>query len=176
MDKVREYLFLFGFAGGILAIDQWSKFLVRTRLAFGEVWTPIPELSHILRIVHWENTGAAFGVFPAGGTIFTVIAILVSGAILYYFPQIPPAYTALRIALGLQLGGALGNLTDRLLHGPVTDFVAVGPIPVFNVADASISLGVAILLLAMWAEERRARREPEHQGADENQQQEPLEA
>lgn len=176
MARLREYLFLFGFAGGILAIDQWSKHLVRTNLAFGEVWAPIPEISSVFRIVHWENTGAAFGVFPAGGTVFTVIAVLVSAAILYYFPQIPPEYLSIRLALGLQLGGALGNLTDRLLRGPVTDMFSMGPVPVFNVADASISLGVVILLAGMWLQERRVNREGGGEQGEESQQQEPLEA
>lgn len=176
VERLREYLFLFGFAGGILAIDQYSKYLVRTNLAFGESWTPIPQVGSLFRIVHWENTGAAFGLFPAGGTLFTVIAIIVSAAILYYFPQIPSDHLALRIALGLQLGGALGNLTDRLLFGPVTDFFAVYSIPVFNIADASISLGVGILLISMWVEERRARKVRDGEGHDDEHQREPAEA
>jgi signal peptidase II len=57
--------------------------------------------------------------------------------------------------MGLQLGGALGNLIDRLTQGYVTDFISVGTFPVFNVADASISIGVAILILGMWIKERR---------------------
>lgn len=176
LSRLREYLFLFGFAGGILAIDQWAKQLVRTSLAFGESWAPIPALEGVFRVVHWENTGAAFGVFPAGGTIFTVIAVVVSIAILYYFPQIPRSYYALRIALGLQLGGALGNLTDRFFRGPVTDFFQVGPIPVFNIADASISLGVAVLLIGMWMEERRLDSQDLTAPAEDSHQQEPIEA
>ncbi len=86
--------------------------------------------------------------------IFTGIAIFVSIVILIYFPQIPREQWPLRLALSLQLGGALGNLIDRLVYGTVTDFVMVGSFPVFNVADASISTGVGVLLVAMLFEGR----------------------
>jgi signal peptidase II len=150
-----EYLLLLLGAGLIVAADQWTKHLVRSQLAVGETWAPIPALSPYLRIINWHNTGAAFGILPDGGLVFTVVAFIVSIAILYYYPQISGGSWLLRGALILQLGGALGNLTDRLLRGPVTDFVAVGSFPVFNVADSSISVGVALLVLTLWLEERR---------------------
>lgn len=155
MSRVRETLILLLGGGLILGVDQASKQVVRSRLAFGEVWEPIPALSPFFRIVHWENTGAAFGMFPDGGIVFGVIAVVVSLAILYYFPQVPTEHRLLRAALMLQFGGALGNLTDRLQHGPVTDFLAFGRFPVFNFADAAISAGVALLILSMWFEEHR---------------------
>lgn len=155
MKYVRTYAGLVLGAGAIVALDQWTKHLVRTNLDFGEVLgAPIPALP-FFRIVHWRNTGAAFGLFPDGGIVFTVVAVLVSIAILYYFPQIPAGHRLLRIALALQLGGALGNLIDRLLRGPVTDFLSVGQFPVFNLADACISVGVALLILTMWLEDRQ---------------------
>ena len=83
------------------------------------------------------------------------MAIVVSLAILYYYPRVPAGQVPLRLALALQLGGAVGNLIDRLAMGTVTDFVSLGTFPVFNVADASISIGVAVLVAAMWVEERR---------------------
>jgi signal peptidase II len=159
LQKVRDYLLLLGVAGAIVALDQWTKYLVRTRLLLGETWSPWEWLSPYARIVHWNNTGAAFGIFPAGGTIFTVVAVLVVAAIIYYYPQVPRDQIGVRIALPMQLGGALGNLIDRLSIGTVTDFVSVGPIPVFNVADASITIGVAVLVVVMWIEERRRRRD-----------------
>jgi len=159
LQKVREYFVLLGAAGAIVALDQWTKYLVRTRLLLGETWSPWEWLAPYARIVHWNNTGAAFGIFPAGGVIFTVVAVLVSAAILYYYPKIPRDQIGVRIALPMQLGGALGNLIDRLSTGTVTDFVSVGPIPVFNVADASITIGVAVLVVVMWIEERRRRRD-----------------
>jgi signal peptidase II len=159
LQKVRDYLMLLGISGAIIALDQWTKYLVRSNLLYGETWSPWEWLAPIARIVHWNNTGAAFGIFPAGGVIFTIVAIVVSAAILYYYPQVPREQIGVRIALPMQLGGALGNLIDRLTIGTVTDFVSIGPVPVFNVADACITVGVAVLIVVMWIDERRRRRE-----------------
>jgi len=72
-----------------------------------------------------------------------------------YYPQIPQDEKLMRIAMSMQLGGALGNLIDRVIFGPVTDFISVGTFPVFNIADASITVGVGILILGLWLSERR---------------------
>ncbi len=157
LSKLRNYFSLVGIAGVVIALDQWTKYLVRLGLEEGASWSPYDWLMPYARIIHWTNTGAAFGLFKSGGLVITVIAILVSLAILYYFPRIPSAQVALRLAMAMQLGGAMGNLIDRLIHGTVTDFISVGSFPVFNVADACISIGVAILVAAMWIEERRER-------------------
>jgi signal peptidase II len=93
-------------------------------------------------------------MFQGFGDVFTILAIVVSAAILYYFPQVPRQDWPLRLAMGLQLGGAVGNLIDRITQGHVTDFISLGTFAVFNVADASISIGVAILVLGMWIKER----------------------
>ena len=154
---IWDYVFLLSLAGIIVTLDQWTKGWVRTNLAVGEVWMPLDWLAPYARIVHWQNTGAAFGMFKDFGIVFTFLAVLVAGAILYYFPQVPRNDWYLRIAMGMQLGGALGNLTDRLTVGEVTDFVSLGNFPVFNVADASISTGVAILAFGMLLGEWRLR-------------------
>jgi signal peptidase II len=148
-------MILLGCAGLIVALDQWTKYVVRSELAVGETWMPIAWLAPYARVIHWNNTGAAFGLFPSASMIFTIVAFVVSVAILYYFPRVPSGQWPLRVALVLQLGGALGNLIDRLIVGTVTDFISVGTFPVFNVADASISVGVAVLVAGMWVEERR---------------------
>lgn len=155
MSKVRDYAILFLISGTIVAFDQWTKWIVRNSLALGETWSPFEWLAPYARFVHWNNTGAAFGLFPDGGTIFLIVAIIVAAAIIYYFPQIPRENVAYRLALGMQLGGALGNLIDRVAFGPVTDFISLGRFAVFNVADASISTGTAILIIAMWIDERK---------------------
>ena len=111
------------------------------------------------RIVHWSNSGAAFGTFQNGNPVFTVLAILVIIAIIYYYPRVEANDWTLRLAMGLQLGGAAGNLVDRLLMHRVTDFISVGNFPVFNVADASISIGVVVLLLGVWVKERLEKRQ-----------------
>jgi signal peptidase II len=153
---LRDYLLLLGMGTVVVSLDQWTKWLVRTNLPFQGTWLPdgLTWLSPYARIVHWYNSGAAFGMFQSGGKVFTVLAIVVIVAILYYFPQVEPNDWTLRLAMGLQLGGAAGNLVDRLRMGKVTDFISVGTFPVFNVADSSISVGVAVLLLGVWLRER----------------------
>lgn len=154
-------MFLFGIAGLIVALDQWTKSLVRTNLALSETWLPdsLNWLSPYARIVHWYNTGAAFGMFQSGSMVFTVLAIVVIGAIIYYFPRVENNDWTLRLAMSMQLAGAAGNLIDRLMFdGRVTDFISVGTFPVFNVADASISVGTVILLLGVYLQERAAQK------------------
>ncbi|MEW6402911.1 MAG: signal peptidase II [Chloroflexota bacterium] len=159
--KVKDYLLLFGVAGTIIALDQWTKWLVRETLPFRGTWLPewLDWLSPYARIVHWHNSGAAFGMFQQGNLIFTVLAFIVIGAILYYYPRVEADDWSLRLAMGLQLGGAAGNLIDRLLMGRVTDFISVSVLPVFNIADASITVGVLVLLLGVWLKERAIRKQ-----------------
>jgi len=144
---IPDYNFLFSIAGLIILIDQITKWIVRENIPFGQSWMPLEWLAPYARIVNWYNTGAAFGLFQGGGGIFAVLAVMVSTAILIYYPLIPRSDKFLRLALAMQMAGALGNLIDRLTVGAVTDFVSVWTFPVFNVADASISVGVVILLL-----------------------------
>ena len=153
MKRVFEtYGLLIVVAGVLIALDQWTKWLVRTNLPLSGTWLPdsLEWLSPYARIVHWQNTGAAFGMFQNGSMIFAAFAFIVIGAIVYYFPQVEKHDWSLRLAMSMQLAGAAGNLIDRLLHnGRVTDFISVGTFPVFNVADASISVGTVILLLGV---------------------------
>ena len=144
------YLFLVFIAGLVVFADQWTKAWVRAHLSYGESIVPFSWMAPYARIMNWRNAGASFGMFQQFGGIFTILAIVVALMIIYYFPRIGRGDWALRLAMGLQLGGALGNLIDRLQRGYVTDFVSVGTFPVFNVADASITLGVIILLLDVW--------------------------
>jgi signal peptidase II len=146
-------------AGMVLLLDQITKEIIRTQLAFGEIWMPLEAIRPYMHIVHWTNTGAAFGMFQQGGMVFTVLAIIVSAAIIWYYRDSEAASWPVRIALGLQLGGALGNLTDRLFQGTVTDFIWFSFFPaVFNVADGAISLGVALLMLDILLEYHKSRK------------------
>ena len=160
-NYLRDYLFLFSIAGIILLIDQVSKAIVRANLALTEMWVPWEWLEPYARIVHWKNTGAAFGMLQGFSDVFTILAIIVSVAILYYFPQVPREDWLLRLAMALQFGGALGNLYDRLTIGWVTDFVSIWIIPVFNVADLCITTGVVLLLLSVWLKEHKQLSPPE---------------
>ncbi len=140
------------FAGLVIFTDQLSKRFVEFFLPIHHGWTPIPSFP-ALRISHISNTGAAFGLFPANSSIFIVAAIVISTAILYYNFTLPTGKTIFRIALGLQLGGAMGNLVDRLRLGHVTDFIDYG-LWVFNLADAAIVTGAFILAWVIWQESK----------------------
>ena len=156
MKKIlSRYLFLAGLAGLIVILDQITKVLVRENIPIGEFWSPWPLLTPIARIVHINNSGVAFGMFQGQNGIFSFLAIIVSIAIIYYFPRVPANDWTLRLAMGLQLGGALGNLVDRVFQGYVTDFISVGTFAIFNVADSSITVGVCVLLLGIWLQEKR---------------------
>lgn len=155
---LKDYIVLGLTAGAVIGLDQWIKILVRHELAFGEIWSPWQWLTPYARIVHWRNSGAAFGMLQGFGDVFTILAIVVAVAILYYYPQVTRQDWSLRLALGLQLGGALGNLIDRLTQGYVTDFISVGRFPVFNIADSSISIGVAVLVVGLWIKERQEKK------------------
>lgn len=159
---IKNYWMLFGVAAVMVGLDQWTKYLVRTNIPFGGSWMPWEWLAPYARIVHWTNNGVAFGMFQGFGMIFALLALIVSGAIIYYYPQIPSDQWIMRIALGLQLGGALGNLVDRIIFNfEVTDFISVGNFAVFNVADSSISVGVAILLIAIWISDSKKKTQPD---------------
>lgn len=151
----REHLSLFLVSGAIILLDQTTKSIIRANLALGEMWSPWKWLEPYARFVHVKNTGAAFGMLQSFGDVFMILAMIVAVAILYYYPQVPRQDRLLRLAMGMQLGGAIGNLIDRLTIGWVTDFVSLGNFPVFNVADASISIGVAVLLVGTWWKDRR---------------------
>ena len=157
---MKDYLTLFGVAGVIVAFDQWTKWLVRENIEFGTQWLPESWswLYPYARFVNWHNSGAAFGMFQNGNLVFTVLAFIVIGAIIYYYPHVEMEDWSLKLAMGLQLGGAAGNLIDRLMMGRVTDFISVGVFPVFNVADSSITIGVIVLLLGVWIKERKEKR------------------
>jgi signal peptidase II len=154
----RNYGLLALVGGLIIVLDQLSKAWIRANLALGDSIAPIEALDPFFRIVHWYNTGVAFGMFQGMNTIFIILAFIVMGVIIFYFPRVPGNDGLLRLALCLQFGGAGGNLVDRITVGHVTDFAAFGDFPVFNVADASISTGVAVLLLGVWMQDRRERR------------------
>lgn len=153
---IKDYLFLFAIAGVIIALDAWTKQLIRNNLAYGQTWNPWPWLEPYARLVHWKNTGAAFGIGQDLSWIFAGLAVLVVIAIVYYFPKVDPHQWLIRLGLAMQMGGALGNLIDRLLHNMhVTDFVSVWNFAVWNVADAAITVGTLVLLLGVWLDERR---------------------
>jgi signal peptidase II len=163
-EKAKWALFL-GIAALVLIIDQVSKRLVLRNLSLGEEWNPIPFLRPLVSVTHVTNTGAAFGLFKDHGTLFAFVAILVVVGILIFYRFSPSDETWLRVSLGLQLGGALGNLWDRVRLGSVVDFIDFKIWPVFNLADTAIVVGVAILAFyLLFIEQEDGERVESHEG------------
>lgn len=137
----------------VLLADHASKVFVENNLALHTAWAPIPDIAHLFRFTHVSNTGAAFGLFPSGSLLFAIVAVIVSTVIIIYNHFLPARHQLYRVALGLQLGGAVGNLLSRIRLGHVTDFLDFGPWPVFNVADLCVVTGVIMLAFLMLLEE-----------------------
>ena len=146
---------IIGIAVVVFILDQATKFLILKNIPLGEFWSPIPGLERLFKFTFITNTGAAFGMFPQLGSIFMVVAIIVIIGIILFYHHLPIENPWIRLSLGLQLGGALGNLLDRFRFGHVVDFVDIGFWPIFNLADLSIVCGVAILAYLLWNEENR---------------------
>ncbi len=138
---------LFLLSGLVILADQAFKEWVRLTVSMGGIWNAFLELLPYARVVHWKNYGAAFGMFQNGNMIFAILAVLVSLLIVNFYPTIPRSEWYLRTALALQLGGAVGNLLDRIRLGWVTDWISILDFPVFNLADLSITLGVIFIFL-----------------------------
>ena len=138
-------LVLFAIALLVIALDQYTKALVRKYLPVNTSWNPIAWLDRIVTLTHVHNTGAAFGLFPQGSYVFMGIALIAIAAIVVYHRQLSEGSRVLQFALGLQLGGATGNLIDRLVRGYVTDFIDCRWWPVFNVSDSSLVVGSILL-------------------------------
>jgi signal peptidase II len=151
---------LFGIAFGVVLLDQVTKALVIANLSLYERWMPIDALSRVFSITYTRNTGAAFGIFQSGSLFFLTLAVIASFAIIYYYRQISTSAWLVRIALGLQLGGALGNAIDRILRGYVVDFIHLYyephfDWPIFNFADSSIVIGVFLLVVILWNADKK---------------------
>jgi signal peptidase II len=158
-----------------LLADQSSKYIIVNNLQRHQEWVPIPALQWLFAITHTTNTGAAFGLFPSGSDFFAVIALVVILAILIYHRQLATRQWLLRFGLGLQLGGAAGNLIDRLTRGYVVDFIYFKFWPVFNVADSCIFVGVVLMAYCLLKEGQESSGEEPDVSAVEGHEQENLE-
>lgn len=138
----------------VLVLDQWSKWLVEQHLPLHTNREVIPGL---LDLTHVRNTGVAFGLFAAqgaaGGTwLLTALGLGALAFVGFYFWSIPAEEKLLLTSLSLVLGGAIGNLVDRIATGAVTDFIDfyVGGWHwhTFNVADSAITVGIVLMILS----------------------------
>lgn len=139
----------------VIIIDQWTKWLAETKLTFHE---PVPVIEPFLNWTLAYNYGAAFSFLAdAGGWqkwFFSGLALVMSLFLIVYLIKAPRKATLLSFGLALVLGGAVGNLIDRLLHGHVIDFIHVHyanvwDYPIFNIADMGISIGVVLIVIDM---------------------------
>jgi len=155
--RLSRILLVVGVAVLVFAIDRVTKTWVSENIPLG---TARPVVGDYVRIVHAQNTGAAFGLLPERTTLLSVLSVVAVLAIVYYYRQIASNSSLVSATLGMQLGGAFGNLLDRVTQGYVVDFVDVGIGDVrfwaFNVADSSIVVGIILVTLALWYEEHRA--------------------
>lgn len=134
----------------VLLLDQGTKYVVQDAM---ELYASIPIIGDYVRLTYIRNPGAAFGISIGNPTLFILLSFLACGVMGYYFLRLPAGERWGRFALTLILGGAVGNLIDRIWYGEVTDFIEVGidtyRWPVFNVADMAVTIGVALLFLRL---------------------------
>lgn len=128
----------------VVAVDQLTKHIVAASIAPGQVRKLLPGLE----LVHWRNSGVAFSVLAGGGAIVYVLVALALAALIAYL-SLRPERRWLWLPTGMLIGGAIGNLIDRLDSGAVTDFIKLPLWPAFNVADMSITFGVILLVLML---------------------------
>jgi signal peptidase II len=146
-----------GLAVAVLVADQLTKAWLVSFLSPGQRTEVI---GSYVRLVHSQNTGALFGLFRDQAAVFAIVSVGVVGLIVWFHGN-AGRNTLLSIALGLLLGGALGNMTDRFRYGYVVDFVDIGIGDLrwytFNVADAAISCAILLLLLSAFVADRGGR-------------------
>lgn len=140
----------------MIVIDQWTKYLVIENMTIGE---SIPVIENIFYLTSHRNPGAAWGILQGQMWFFYIITLIVVGIIIYYIEHYAKTNRLLGVSLGLVLGGAIGNLIDRVRFQEVVDFVDVYifsyDYPIFNVADSSLVVGVILIGIITLFEEVR---------------------
>jgi signal peptidase II len=139
----------------VFGLDRWTKSLVLVHFLPGESRIVVP---HLLWWTYVQNVHGAFGLFGSSPFLLIVLAILVLGIFAFAFKDQVRRSTVVRIAFGMIVGGAIGNILDRFQHRWVVDFIDFKTIwpNVFNVADAAITVGVILLVLASLRREVKA--------------------
>jgi signal peptidase II len=150
LPQAKWNLILAAISAIIVAGDQLSKLWITSHLAFNQSVPP----DGLFRLTYAQNTGAAFSIFYGKASFLTIVSVIGVILLLVYnflvyrrFPYLDNRIN--KIALAFILGGTVGNLIDRIRLGYVTDFVDIGPWPIFNVADSSLVVGVIIFALSI---------------------------
>ncbi|ARJ51624.1 signal peptidase II [Staphylococcus lutrae] len=140
----------------ILLADQITKFIIRTQMAIGESFEVIP---HFLYITSHRNNGAAWGILSGKMTFFIIITLVILVALIVFYIKEAKRDMLMQISISLLFAGALGNFIDRVRSGEVVDFVDTVifgyEFPIFNVADASLTIGVILLLIVLLKDQNR---------------------
>ncbi|MBG9455092.1 peptidase A8 [Lysinibacillus sphaericus] len=152
----------YGLAAFVILLDQWTKWLIVKNMEFGErisVWDPwFGILSH-------RNRGAAWGMLEGQMWLFSIITIGVICAVLYFYHKEAKGKPIFQVGLMLLLGGAIGNFIDRIFRGEVVDFVSVlipvinYDFPIFNIADAALTMAVVILMIGIIMEDKKGKKQ-----------------
>jgi signal peptidase II len=169
---LKNTIWFYATAAGVLVIDQLTKLLARVHLLEGKAVTVIPRILD-LRLTY--NSGAAFGLLPDWAPLFILVGLVAIFAIVR-LRRVGAGSRSLSVGLGLLLGGALGNVIDRLALGRVTDFVDISvklggyQWPTFNVADMAIVVGAIMVLIHVYLIEKRqpAEEQPDAQTGESN--------
>ena len=142
-------MFLLGIIVAIIALDQWSKWAIKTSF---NLYQSEPVIQDLLHFTYVTNDGMAFGLsFPGGKHILLVMTILLTGFIIGFLWKEREGHPLVKYGLALILSGAIGNLIDRLLYGKVVDFLdlMIGDFHwyIFNVADSSVTIGMVLFII-----------------------------
>jgi signal peptidase II len=147
---IRRYLIGLGIGAGVVILDLVTKRFAALTFA----GSPVEVIPGFFGFTYVENPGGAFGFLRDGGVVIGVAAVIVTVIVLVAMARERPAIET--VALGFVVGGALGNLVDRfargdgIIDGPVIDWIELSVIPTFNIADASVTLAVSLLLIHAW--------------------------
>lgn len=144
MKRIEKLFFIA--AGLIFALDQITKALVYLNMDISE---SVQIIQNVLHITYIQNTGAAFGILQNMNTLLGFISLAVIGMILFYYDRIPKDRLA-QFCFAIILGGAIGNLIDRIRLGYVIDFIDFRIWPAFNVADSALTIGAVGLIIYFW--------------------------
>lgn len=145
MDK--KNIAVFSIALLVVILDQLVKFLIKKNFQLNQ---STPLIKNIFHLTYVTNTGSAFGLFKGLNVFFILFSIIVVIAIFYYLKRIVKNEKMLQFAIGLLLGGTIGNLIDRMVYGHVIDFIDFRIWPVFNVADSAVTISVLFMIFLLW--------------------------
>ncbi len=140
MDRI-PYLFL---TFALILLDRWAKWWAASTLYVGQ---PEPLIGQSIRLTRVHNVGGAFGIFPGSGELFLAVSATVSLVLLALLLLGRVRGILARVGMAVVLAGAVGNLIDRFLYGYVLDFFEIRGFPVFNLADACITVGAGLIIL-----------------------------